>query len=40
MDNNHQKFDSQSIANRVRELFYITGLENVSMPESSAASWI
>ncbi|MBO2006723.1 hypothetical protein J4732_06725 [Serratia marcescens] len=35
MDNNHQKFDSQSIANRVRSCFYITGLENVSMPELS-----
>ncbi|WP_288707738.1 helix-turn-helix domain-containing protein, partial [uncultured Serratia sp.] len=26
MDNNHQKFDSQSIANRVRELFLHYGI--------------
>ncbi|CAI2014828.1 Uncharacterised protein [Serratia quinivorans] len=40
MDNNHQKFDSQSIANRVRELFVHMGLVSVSMPKSSAAFWI
>jgi hypothetical protein len=40
MDNNHQKFDSQSIANRVRELFVHYGIGKRQHAKELSRIWI